>query len=160
MNNVSGPSQNYQTLAPSYAPLGKPTAGLESAENKDQTLPPVEETGANEKNRNQPNQKADAVAADARGGSGKSEQQAAQLTEEEEPQTREPAATDRAVRAAEVAQLIVPAQIQLALQRIAALQNDNGRNKRGGVDASTAVDSFNSAAGHTSAPGSLFDQRS
>lgn len=102
MNPINGPSQNYQTPSP-YAPLGKPVVGLESLENKDQTLPPVEETSASEKNRNQPNQKADAVSSDAQGGNGKNSKQAAELTEEEQQQVRELAATDREVRAHEAA---------------------------------------------------------
>lgn len=103
MNSIGGIPQNYQTLVPSYSPLGKPAAGLESAENKDQTLPPVEEGSASEKNRNQPQQKADAVAADKQGGKGRDRQSATELTEPEQKQVRELAATDRDVRAHEAA---------------------------------------------------------
>lgn len=104
MNTInSGPiSQSFQIAAP-YAPLGKPAAGLESAENKDQTLPPVEETNSSEKNRNQPDQKIDAVSADGRGGQSKGREQATQLTDEEKQQVRELATTDRQVRAHEAA---------------------------------------------------------
>ena len=103
MNPVSGPTLNQQALTASYTPLGKPAAGLESAENKDQTLPPVEESSAAEKNRNQPKQKAEAVSADTEEGRGRNRRQAAELTNAEQDQVRELAATDRKVRAHEAA---------------------------------------------------------
>ena len=102
MNTISSPSQSILTASP-YTPIGKPAVGLESSENKDQALPPVEESSATEKNRNQPNQKADAVSADARGGSGKRERQPSELSEPEQQQVRELANIDREVRAHEAA---------------------------------------------------------
>lgn len=149
MSTVSGPSQSYQTLTPSYAPLGKPVAGLESAENKDQTLPPVEEANASEKNRNQLHQKVDAIADDAHGGGNRDK------PAEEEQQVSELVAAECAALTPEAAALIAPTPIEIALQR-AALQSDHTHV----VDAHTAVDSFSAAAGHTLAPGTLLDQRS
>ncbi|HET8711035.1 MAG TPA: putative metalloprotease CJM1_0395 family protein [Spongiibacteraceae bacterium] len=231
MNNVGGITQSFQTLTPSYSPLGKSAAGLESPEAKDQTLPPVEETSAGDKNRNQPNQKADAVSSDKENGRGSHRQQSTGLTEAEQQQARELAATDREVHAheaahqavggtlagaasfrfvtgpdgvryavggevpisfqteandpeatlrnaeqvraaalapaqpsaqdrnvaAQAAQVIAQAQLQIALQRVATLQAEHGS---GGSAGGSAVETFNSAAGHTLAPGSLFDQRS
>lgn len=96
----SGPS--YQAFTPSYSPLGKPAVGLESPESKDQTLPPVEETNASEKNRAQSNQKIDA-ASDKEESKGKNRQLAEELTEAEQQQVRELTAIDRGVRAHEAA---------------------------------------------------------
>lgn len=95
----SGPT--HQNLTPSYSPLGKPATGLESPENKDHALPPVEESNAGDKNRYQPNQKTDA-ASDKKGGAG-SDRQNEELNEAEQQQVRELADTDRAVRAHEAA---------------------------------------------------------
>lgn len=158
MSTVSGPSQNFQTLAPSYAPLGKAAAGLESPENKDQTLPPVEETNASEKKRNQPKQKADTVAGDAHGGSGSDDQPE---PEEEQQQVGALVAAEREALTHDAARLNAQTSIEIALQR-AALQADHGKDADAHtvVDTHTAVDSFSAAAGHTLAPGTLFDQRS
>ncbi len=132
MNVISGgPSQSYQTPSP-YAPLGKPAVGLESLENKDQTLPPVEEASASEKNRNQPNQKTDAVSADAQGGNGKKGKQAAELTEEEQQQVRELAATDREVRAHEAAHQAVGGSLAGAASFRFAIGPDGERYAVGG----------------------------
>lgn len=155
MSTVSGPSQSYQTLTPSYAPIGKPVAGLESAENKDQTLPPVEETSASEKNRNHPHEKTDAVSGDAHGGNGGSDQQAAE-PEEEQQQVSELVAAERLALTQNAAQAAAQTRIEIALQRAAMLQGDHTHS----VDAHTAVDSFSAAAGHTLPPGTLLDQRS
>lgn len=230
MSNIGiGSGQTYQNLVPSYAPLGKPAAGLESVENKDQTLPPVEEANASEKNRNQPNQKTDAIA-DKEDGRSKNRQQSNELTEGELQQVSELAAIDREVRAheaahqavggslagaasfrfaigpdgkryaiggevpisimavaddpeatlrnaeqvraaalapaqpsaqdrsvaVEAAQLMAQAQLEVALQRVAALQSGD-HNK---VDSGTAVDSFQSNTGQSLAPGTLLDQHS
>lgn len=236
MNNISGPSQSYQSLTPSYTPLGKPAAGLESPENKDQTLPPVEEANASEKNRNQPNQKADAVSSDdgERADSEQKAEQTAELTDAEQQQVRELAATDRAVRAheaahqavggnlagaasfrfvigpdgaryavggevpvvlaavaddpeatlrnaeqvraaalapaqpsdqdrqvaARAAQMITQAQVEIALQRVATLQEERTGASANGTSASAAVDSFTANSNQTLPPGSLLDQRS
>ena len=154
MNPINGgPGQSYQTPSP-YAPFGKPAVGLESPENKDQTLPPVEETSASEKNRNHPNQKADAVSGDAHGDHGKNDQQSVELTDEE--QQAHELANDSDTHAHEAGQFIVQTPIEIALQR-AALQGDHSK---GVIDTHTAVDRFSAAAGHTPTPGSLFDQRS
>lgn len=132
MNTINGPSQSYQTPSP-YAPLGKPAVGLESLENKDQTLPPVEEASASEKNRNQPHQKTDAASGDAQGGNGKkNSRQAAELTEEEQQQVRELAATDREVRAHEAAHQAVGGSLAGAASFRFAIGPDGERYAVGG----------------------------
>lgn len=157
MNPVSIPSHNYQALVPSYIPLGKPAAGLESPENKDQTLPPVEEANASEKERNQPNLKADAVSGEERDGEEKDRQPLVELIEEEQQQLRGEPAPEAVTADAQPPVTLAPGPLQIALQRAAALQSDHLKSA---VDAHAAVDSFSATAGHTLAPGVLLDQRS
>lgn len=151
MSNIGIPP-TLQTLTPSYALPGKSAAGLESPENKDQTLPPVEETNASEKNRHQPHQKAEALSSD-HGGSGAQHQR--------HPAESEPQSAEEAIAVIEAAasagEFKSAPPLETELQRAAALHGDNAQH---GVAASTAVDRFNAAAGHTLAPGLLLDQRS
>lgn len=159
MSNIGGISQTIQILAPSYAPLGKPAVGLESPENKDQTLPPVEETAAGDKKRNQPNQKADAVSPDAQDDKGKNGRQSPELTEVEQKQVRELDVIDREVRAHEAAQQAVGGSLAGAASFRFVPSPEGARHAVTSANAS-AVDSFTANAGHTLMPGSLLDQRS
>lgn len=230
MSTFGGTVQGLQNSTPSYVPLGKPTAGLESPENKDQTLPPVEESSASEKNRNQPHQKADAATGDQQKRSGK-DRQSGELSDSEKQQVRELAATDRTVRAHEAAhqavggsltgaasfrfvtgpdgtryavggdvpvllttvhddpeasirlaeqvraaalapaepsnqdravaaaatQVIAEQQLQITLQRSAALHSETHKSPTAGR---AAIDSFTAVAGQTLDPGLLLNKRS
>lgn len=105
MNTIgSGPGILPQTISP-YSPVARPAVGLESAEDKVQALPPVEESAASDKNRGQTtDDKVEGATPDGRGGKGRQgEQSAAELTDEERDQVRELAANDRKVRAHEAA---------------------------------------------------------
>jgi hypothetical protein len=157
MSSIGGITQNLQALAPSYAPLGKPAAGLESPENKDQALPPVEETSAGDKNRNQPNQKADAVSSDSEDGRKRNREQPAEQIEAEREQGHEPTAADSDTRTYEAAYQAAGGALQIALQRAAALHGESNKSNVGGGN---IADNFSAAAGHTLEPGSLLDQRS
>lgn len=106
MTNTIGPVLPPQALTPSYSPLGRPVVGLESADAKNQALPPVEESGRSDKNRNQTNDRTEATSADTErrkkgGGS------PAELTDEERAEVHELAASDREVRAHEAAHAAV-----------------------------------------------------
>lgn len=132
MSSISiGSGQNHQTFTPSYTPLGKPVAGLESAENKDQTLPPVEESNAGEKARQKPNQKAEAVA-DKEDGKGKNRESPDELTEAEQQELRELAAIDREVRAHEAAHQAVGGSLAGAASFRFAIGPDGARYAVGG----------------------------
>lgn len=132
MSNIGiGSGQSYQSLVPSYSPLGKPAAGLESAENKDQTLPPVEESSASEKNRNQPNRKAEATS-DKENDKEKNSQQPNELTEAEQQEVRELAAIDREVRAHEAAHQAVGGSLAGAASFRFAIGPDGARYAVGG----------------------------
>ena len=126
-----GSGQNYASFTPSYSPLGKPAAGLESVENKDQTLPPVEEGNASEKNRNQSNQKAEA-ASDKERGQEKNRQQSNELTEAEQQEVRELAVIDREVRAHEAAHQAAGGSLAGAVSFRFAMGPDGARYAVGG----------------------------
>ncbi len=154
MSNI-GIGPNYPGITPSYSPLGKPAAGLESAENKDQTLPPVEEGSAAEKNRHQPDHKTAAVSDEERGGE-HGRRQSNESAEAEPQKEQEPAAPDLESAASEAVQILALAQLDAVLQRTAALHAGEPAK----ADYSAAVGSFESNAGHTHTPGSLLDQHS
>jgi hypothetical protein len=149
--SIGGIAQNSQVLTPSYVPLGKPAAGLESPESKDQTLPPVEETSASEKNRHQPHLKADAVSADE---NQRDKEESAHEPTDDESLEHASAAPHETLAAS---QIDTQSALQIALQRAAALHGDHTQHS---VDGAVAVDSFSAASGQTLAPGSLLDQRS
>lgn len=157
MNTInSGPIQSSQTISP-YAPLGKPAVGLESSENKDQTLPPVEETNAAEKNRNQPNQKTEAAADDSKRGNGGRDDQKAERNEQEDSQDAEAVIDHDAHQ--QVGALAATASFRFVAGLDGAPPHDDEKtNER--IDAINAVDSFNKAAGQVLPPGSLLDQHS
>ncbi|MFT3931872.1 MAG: putative metalloprotease CJM1_0395 family protein [Spongiibacteraceae bacterium] len=125
----SGPS--YQPITPSYSPLGKPAAGLESVENKDQALPPVEESSASDKTRQQPNQKAEATS-DKEKGKGRERDTASELTDAEEQEIRELAVIDREVRAHEAAHQAVGGSLAGAASFRFAIGPDGKRYAVGG----------------------------
>lgn len=100
-----GPALPPPPSIPSLAPLGRPTVGLESAEAKNQTLPPVEESTRSDQNRDRADARADELPTDPerRG----SQRAPARLADGERTQARELAAGDRSVRAHEAAQAAV-----------------------------------------------------
>lgn len=59
-----GAAQPFQPISP-FSPHSKPAVGLESSGSKDQTLPPVEETGESDRLRERLGQRVGAVAGDA-----------------------------------------------------------------------------------------------
>lgn len=126
-----GSGQSYPVVTPSYSPLGKPAAGLESPESKDQTLPPVEESSASQKARQQPNQKAEA-ASDKEDGKGKARDSVVELTEAEEQEVRELAEIDREVRAHEAAHQAVGGSLAGAASFRFAIGPDGKRYAVGG----------------------------
>jgi len=63
-----GAAQPFQPISP-FSPHSKPAVGLESSDSKDQTLPPVEETGESDRLRERLGQRVGAVAGDAERGS-------------------------------------------------------------------------------------------
>jgi hypothetical protein len=81
--------------------------GLESADAKNQALPPVEESSRSDKNRSQPDDRTEATSADAERRKGDSGSSPVELTDEERAEVRELAAADREVRAHEAAHAAV-----------------------------------------------------
>jgi hypothetical protein len=103
-----GPALPPAALIPSYSPLGKPAVGLETPEAKNQTLPPVEQSPRPDKNRSQPDNQTDPLAADADRRKGRERDAApGELSDEELKDARELAAVDREVRAHEAAHAAV-----------------------------------------------------
>ena len=150
MNTISGgPTSNFQPISP-YAPLGKPAVGLESSENKDHILPPVEEGSEAEKSRDQTHPKTDAVAADTQNGGDKSDAENSEPTEDEQ----------LPARADEAAHQAVNGVVGAPSFRFVTGPDNQAAEGVTPVAGKAALDRFSEAAGQLLRPGALLDQHS
>jgi len=133
-----GAPQPFQPVSP-YSPLGKPAVGLESSENKNQTLPPIEESSGSDKLRERLGQRVGAVD-DSNG------DHAAPHDEQSE---------EEAVAESTSADSTAAVPVQPMLRPLAVAGGDTERNT---PSTAKALDHFQQTAHPISPPGLLLDR--